>query len=187
VKEMLQPYVKEKLEYKENSCETVLINSNFSCGFFINREIFYDILKMKYNIQAIFDPCSYPGIQCKIYYDEITGIHTGTLDSINKNSTKKKIGKMNEHEVSLSNIQDIQDKRKELSFMIFRTGSILIVGKCDEEMLLQIYQYLVKILHDEYKDIHQKIPNQTLENQKMLLLKDKKKKIRKKNIVVSCD
>ena len=43
--EILQPYVEEKLGYKDNTTETVLINSNFNCGFFINRETLYDILK----------------------------------------------------------------------------------------------------------------------------------------------
>ena len=52
----LQPFIKDKtLAYKENSEETVLINSNFNCGFFINREELYDILKMKYNIQSAGD------------------------------------------------------------------------------------------------------------------------------------
>ena len=66
--EILQPFVPEKLEYLPNTTETVLINSNFNCGFYINREALFDILKTKYNIQCIYDPCSYPGIQCKFYY-----------------------------------------------------------------------------------------------------------------------
>ena len=32
--------------------------------------------------------------------------------------------------------------------MIFRTGSILIVGNCDEITLKEIYLYVVKILND---------------------------------------
>ena len=67
---ILQPHVSHSLNYKENSAETVLINSNFNCGFYINREVLYDILKFRYNIQCIYDPCSYPGIQCKFYYNK---------------------------------------------------------------------------------------------------------------------
>ena len=33
-------------------------------------------------------------------------------------------------------------KWSEISFMIFRTGSVLIVGNCDENILHIIYQYL---------------------------------------------
>ena len=37
--------------------------------------------------------------------------------------------------------------------MIFRTGSILIVGKCDEDVLNIVYNYIKEILHDEYNNI----------------------------------
>jgi hypothetical protein len=156
----LQPFVKEQLGYKENSEETVLINSNFNCGFFINREELYDILKLKYNIQSIYDPCSYPGIQCKFYYNPDVGIQCGSQIS-------------EENKLIYTNV-------KEVSFMIFRTGSVLIVGKCDENVLMLIYEFLKNILHNEYKNISQKNVENTSN-----LLKDKKKKIRKKNITVN--
>ena len=34
--------------------------------------------------------------------------------------------------------------------MIFRTGSILIVGKCNEDILTVIYRYICLILEKEY-------------------------------------
>jgi hypothetical protein len=66
--------------------------------------------------------------------------------------------------------------------MIFRTGSVLIVGKCDEYVLIFIYDFLKDILFKEYKSICQK---NSKESENMLIVKDKKKKIRKKNITVS--
>ena len=64
---ILKPFTNDKLTYNSNIF-TVLINSNFSCNFFIDRFKLYKILKNKYNINAAYDPCSYPGIQCKFYY-----------------------------------------------------------------------------------------------------------------------
>jgi hypothetical protein len=161
--EILQPHISEKLEYKLNSSETVLINSNFKCGFYINREAFHDILKYKYNIQSIYDPCSYPGIQCKFYYNPDVDIQTGSQIS-NEN-------------------KDIYTNVKGISFMIFRTGSVLIVGKCDEDVLMIIYEYLKIILHNEFKQICQKNVNtQHILND--TINKNKKKKIRRKNINV---
>lgn len=161
--EILQPHMKNKLDYKENSTETVLINSNFNCGFFVNREALYDILKMKYNIQSIYDPCSYPGIQCKFYYNPDIGIQSGSQIS---------------EELKLKYINI-----KEVSFMIFRTGSILIVGKCDENVLYIIYEFLKNILINEYKNISQTINNQQFcENVKD---KMKRKKIRRKTILIT--
>ena len=67
--------------------------------------------------------------------------------------------------------------------MIFRTGSVLIVGKCDENILMVVYEFLKKILYDEYEKICQKSnPSNLLNN--TLNVKDKKKKIRKKIITV---
>jgi hypothetical protein len=37
--------------------------------------------------------------------------------------------------------------------MIFRTGSVLIVGKCDEEVLNEVYVFIKQLLIDEYKNI----------------------------------
>jgi hypothetical protein len=159
----LQPFVLDTLFYKENSAETVLINSNFNCGFFIDREALYDILRHKYNIQSIYDPCSYPGIQCKFYYNHDLGVQKGCQIS-------------EENKLLYKNISQI-------SFMIFRTGSVLIVGKCDENILMVVYEFLKKILYDEYEKICQKSnPSNLLNN--TLNVKDKKKKIRKKMITV---
>jgi len=108
------------LLYNKSCEETVLINSNFNCGYFINRTELYQLLKYKYHISAVYDPCSYPGIQCKIYYKE--GVVT--------------------------TVEDIA-----VSFMIFRTGSILIVGKCTQEVIRAIYDYLTQILTEEYSNV----------------------------------
>jgi len=158
---ILQSYTEEPLYYKENSTENVLINSNFNCGFYINRETLYDILKMKYNIQAIYDPCSYPGIQCKFYYNPDIGIQSGS-----------QISEENRH---------LYKNIKEVSFMIFRTGSVLIVGRCDEDVLRIIYEFLKNILLTEYKNINQK--NIKVDE----YVKDKKKKVRRKNIYVNTE
>jgi hypothetical protein len=157
--QIMQPYVDITLSYKENSSETVLINSNFNCGFYINRETLYEILKFKYNIQAIYDPCSYPGIQCKFYYNPDIGLQNGC-----------QISEENKH---------LYKNIKEVSFMIFRTGSVLIVGRCDENVLMIIYDFLKVILQNEYKNIYQKNVKLSDDN-----TKDKKKKVCRKHIIV---
>ena len=152
---ILQPFYLTTLTYFEKR-DTVLINSNFNCGFYINREVLFNIIKNKYNIQAIYDPCSYPGIQCKFYYNNDIGIQTGM-----------QITSENKHKYT--NITEV-------SFMIFRTGSVLIVGMCDENVLLDIYQFLKVLLKTEFENICQKIISPSdLANKKI-------KKIRKKTI-----
>jgi hypothetical protein len=169
---ILQPYVGAQLSYKQTS-DTVLINSNFNCGFYINRESLYDILKFKYNIQAIYDPCSYPGIQCKFYYnndlqhDMQNGMQLSG-DNVKNMKDKKEKAKAN----ALANINVI-----EVSFMIFRTGSVLIVGMCEENVLNDIYAFLTQMLKTEFEHICQSLITSSM-------LKDKKKKVRRKVIMI---
>jgi TATA-box binding protein (TBP) (component of TFIID and TFIIIB) len=174
--EIIQPFVTEKLEYIEKSSETILINSNFNTGFFINREALYDILKIKYNIEAIYDPCSYPGIQCKFYYNLDKKQQNGCQNLLDINTIIQKSNLM-ESSVSVGNVK--------VSFMVFRTGSVLIVGKCDEDVLMIIYEFLKRILHNEFNNICQKKNKMELEEENCIISKDKNKKIRKKNIIIN--
>ena len=78
-----------------------------------------------------YDSCSYPGIQSKFYYipdrrpDDQNGQQPVSMDM----------------------------PYYEVSFMIFRTGSILIVGKCNEDILHVIYRFICSILETEYSGI----------------------------------
>ena len=179
--ETLQPFIEEKLYYKQIS-DTVLINSNFNCGIFIDRESLFDILRNKYNIQSIFDPCSYPGIQCKFYYDDIGGNNEEgvKVDNGVKLDDRAKV----DDRAKLDDCTKLDEKDPKtttrVSFMIFRTGSVLIVGKCNEKILMEIYSLLVNILKTEYTRIRQK--NVTQESS---VSKEKKKKIHRKKIIVN--
>ena len=112
---------------------TVLINSNFSTGYYIDRQKLYYILKNKYLINTAYDPCSYPGIQSEFYYNLNTDIQSGRQPS--------------DFDISK------QSNYIKMSFMIFRTGSVLIVGKCEENILNNIYTFLVNLLTIEFNNI----------------------------------
>lgn len=152
---ILRPFIGEDLSYIKDKSETVLINSNFNCGYFIDRDKLYDLLKYQYRINSNFDACSYPGIQCKFYYDN-------TLTEQNGQQPKHK---------------DFQ----EISFMVFRTGSVLVVGKCDEDVLHEIYKFIKTILESEYRNIL----SNTEHNNSTQNNKDRKKKVRKKTILMN--
>jgi TATA-box binding protein (TBP) (component of TFIID and TFIIIB) len=111
---LLQPHYTETIVEKRKLRETILINSNFKCNYFINRDKLFNILKTKYNIKCSYDPCSYPGIQCKYKLPDV-----------------------------------------DVSFMIFRTGSVLIVGKCNDDDLFKIYDFIKQIFYDEINSIYE--------------------------------
>jgi len=127
---ILKPIVGPNIDFIPDKCETVLINSNFNCGYYINRDKLYNILKYKYRINSNYDACSYPGIQSKFYY--IPGL---------------------EHQTGQHPPANEIHKASEISFMIFRTGSVLIVGRCGEHVLHSIYDFLKKLLEEEYHEI----------------------------------
>jgi len=145
------------LKYNLTS-ETILINSNFSVGFYIDRERLFGILREKYNVHCVYDPCSYPGIQCKYYFPK----------SLIKCEDDEEISKITGMHIGENSIS--------VSFMIFRTGSVLIVGKCNEKILNHIYLFLLNIFKEEYINIaHSNIE----------IVKEKTKKVRRKIIFVN--
>ena len=78
-------------------------------------------------------------------------------------------------------MNELGDAKKytEVSFMIFRTGSCLIVGNCTEEKLYFVYDFIKKMLYEEYHLIY--VQNETT------VTKDKKMKLRKKKVIMTCE
>ena len=74
---------------------------------------------------------------------------------------------------------DENKKYTEISFMIFRTGSVLIVGNCTEKILRFVYDFIKNLLQKEFLEI--RVPGVQETN------KIKKEKVRKKQISVSAE
>jgi hypothetical protein len=142
-----------------NEDNNVLINSNFNCGFHIKREVLHHILKSKYHIETSYDPCSYPGIKSKYYYNMNLPEEqqNGTIDGLDRDMKRSEL--------------EGNKKYREVSFMVFRTGSCLIVGNCSEQILFTVYRFIRKVLQDEYQTI--RIPNEGK------FIKEKKTKTKK--------
>lgn len=167
VLKLIKTYSHEDIEFVEQKVEAnVLINSNFNCGFYINRDLLQTILRgNKYNIETSYDPCSYPGVKCKYYYNNL----------IEKDKQTGEIEK-EDRETKLKDL-NINNKYTEVSFMIFRTGSCLIVGNCNEKVLNHVYEFIKNMLQNEYFTI--RVTNNTTTP------KIKKSKIRKKTIIIN--
>jgi hypothetical protein len=166
----IQPHITNELLYidENRQDENVLINSNFNCGFYINRVKLHEIIKSpKYGIETAFDPCSYPGVKCKFYYNN----HL-------EHTTQEQKGKILQEDQNMK-LSDLIASKKytEVSFMMFRTGSCLIVGNCSEKILLFVFEFIKTFLTNEYNEIQ--IMNDTPQ------VKVKTTKLRKKNILVT--
>lgn len=126
--ELMTRLTQTTVTYNKTDIQNVLINSNFKCNYYINRDKLFNLLKYKYNIHSLYDACSYPGIQCKYYHNSD---NNGICNCSTKCGFREK-----------SNIKKTKSKCIEVSFMVFRTGSILIVGHCDEDVLHKVYLFL---------------------------------------------
>jgi len=173
VKEMIihyvQPHLDTPLDFIENDEEdNVLINSNFNCGYYINRERLHSILRSdKYRIESAYDPCSYPGVKCKFYFNNEIGFDTELQKGhISENDRNMKMTELGDNK-----------KYTEVSFMIFRTGSCLIVGNCNEKILKFIFEFIKHILNVEYHNIN--VVNNDVTT------KIKKTKLRKKQVYMT--
>jgi hypothetical protein len=159
--EFIQSFYPETPIYCKSNSDIVLINSNFNCGFYINRENLIQIFKYKYNIQPIYDPCNYPGVKAPFYYNPELSIQTGIPAK-----------------------QEDKDKYKnivKIHCSIFRTGSVLILGTCDENVLNEVYDFITNLLKTEFKYICSNLIddlNRPKSN------KDKKRKSQKKFVVI---
>jgi len=169
--ETISPFIEDPIEFLESDSEVnVLINSNFNCGYFINREKLHNILRSdKYRIETAYDPCSYPGVKCKYYFnndfDFDSKLQRGQVLTEDRGMKMSELGDNN--------------KYTEVSFMIFRTGSCLIVGNCTERVLKFVFEFIKQILYDEYKNIY--VSNEDA------IVKIKKTKLRKKIINITSD
>jgi hypothetical protein len=170
--EILQPHISTPLFYtqKDRSDENVLINSNYNCGFYMNREKALKILKgEKYGIEATSDSCTYPGVKCKFYFNNDKGF---SLDEQNGRITSE------DRQLKMSELIDSKNYTK-VSFALFRTGSGLISGNCSEKMLIFVFEYIKLFLKQEYKNIN--VANEGP------VSKSKKVKIRKRIVQMSSE
>jgi hypothetical protein len=139
---MLQQFYPDQVVTRHSGeADTVLINSNFNCGYEIDRDKLFHVLHYGYGIHCEYDPCKYPGIRCVYFqndkYPEAKGICKCTKSCADKRKS----------------IVAGETKCTGIAFMIFRTGSTLIVGRCDEVLLNVIYEYLKCILEKEYQKV----------------------------------
>lgn len=144
-------YFTERKLKEVNNDQSILINSNFDCNFYLDRQKLSNILKLEYGLNTIYDPCTYPGVRCYFYYNK---------------------------EITDGRQQSPNDKT--ISFMIFRTGSVLIVGKCSEYELRKIYCFIKELLKREFSKIYSKT---FIQKKKTVTEKRTKKKIMVENNV----
>lgn len=170
IENVIQPHLPDPIIFIENiNFDNVLINSNFNTGFFINRDKLHAIFRSdKYGIESAFDPCSYPGIKCKFYFNNQIGF----------SDISKQNGRILSEDRHMK-MNELIDSKKytEISFMVFRTGSGLIVGNCTDKILFHVFDCIKRILQAEYLNVRATTDK--------TIAKDKTLRLRKRYVSVS--
>jgi hypothetical protein len=171
--DVMAPMFDEPIAFRDVPTENVLINSNFMCNFNINRDALHSILRTKYDIDATYDSCNYPGVKCKYYFYNEYGM-----------DAEKQRGIVLDSDRGLTVEELIKtQKYTKVSFMIFRTGGCLIVGNCSEEVLRFVYDYVKRILLTEFPNIYiSRVVDDSAPAEEK-----KESKLRKRKIMVSTE
>ena len=128
---------------KMTNFETVMINSNYSIGFNIDRTKLHLILKRKYNIYATLES-TYQAVKSYYFFDSGNQDHNGVCKC----------------EVPCFVIKEQKKGQSptcsQVTIAVFRTGSVIITGGCTLEQTMVAYKFINKVIKDNFNLLYQK-------------------------------
>ena len=128
VSTIINPYQPAPVSYINQGI--ILTNSNFNCNYLIDREKLYRLMQTKYQLKPKYDPCRpHQAIRTKFYY------YPQSPEPVDGRWRPD-----NGPPVSIC-------------IMIFRTGSVVIVGHCSSDEAQLAYQFMVALLKEEYPNV----------------------------------
>jgi len=162
----------KEIKFEMNShleSKNVLINSDFNCGFYLDRKKVCQVVKgEKYGLDA-FIVGDYPGVKCKFYFKNHLSFEyeyqNGKLDREDHILSMKALAKSPKYTV--------------VTFTLFRTGTCLISGSCSEKMIWFVFHFVCKLLKEEYLVVRSCYEDPVVKN--------KNHKLRKRMVKLSKD
>ena len=109
----------------------VLINSDFDIKFPINREVLHKIVVDK-NIFSTYEPCIYPGVNIKYYFNKENKLKNGICSCISKCNGKG------------NGIGDGNCKR--ITICVFQSGKAIITGAQYDVQLIEAFIFIKKLI-----------------------------------------
>jgi hypothetical protein len=152
------------LAHLPGTISDVMVNSNFWCGLGLDRDKIVELMRTVYGLETSYDPTNYPGVICR-YYQPTQNCTEDTHGRCpcNPPCSTLRIGDKKRKGKKLSPEQEAEadntGKCQKLTFMLFRTGSVLIVGRCTQELLEEVHRFVARALL-EHKDAVRQGPGQ---------------------------
>ena len=121
----------------------VLINTDFHAQFQIQRVALHDIIENHYGLFCKYEPCIYPGVDTKFYWNKAYPQDGLCHCQIKCN------GKGYGHG---------EGDCKRITIATFQSGSIIITGARSMEQVYAARTFILRILSDHYNDVRKKLP-----------------------------
>ena len=122
---------------------TVLINSDFKIGFAIKREKLFDILVKKYNMFVSYEPCIYPGVNAKYFWNTTTPKQYEGVCMCSKVCSGKGTG-------------NGDGDCKRITMSSFQSGTVIITGANTLQQLNDVHSFLLTIFKNHRHEIEKK-------------------------------
>jgi TATA-box binding protein (TBP) (component of TFIID and TFIIIB) len=137
------PAIPDNTKINMTKFETVMINSNYTIGFNIDRSKLHLILKRKYNIYATLDS-TYQAVKSYYFFDSYNQDHNGVCKCDVPCFVIKEQQK------------GVTPPCSQVTISVFRTGSVIITGGCTLEQTHVAYNFINNVIKDNFKLIYQK-------------------------------
>jgi TATA-box binding protein (TBP) (component of TFIID and TFIIIB) len=129
----------ENIDSSINNFKIVLINSDYYIGYEIKRSELHQLLINKYQIFSSYEPCIYPGVNSKFYWNEdyFDKQYKGKCYCLNP-CDGKGCGKGD-------------GNCKKITISAFQSGSVIITGARNIDQIQTAYNFINKIFKDNYE------------------------------------
>ena len=138
LRESLNEITDSDLTYQLKNFNIVLINSDYHIGYEIKRDELHKILINKYKLCSSYEPCIYPGVNSKFFWnkDNKNGTYLGKCEC-SKSCNGKGVGVGN-------------GKCKKITISTFQSGSVIITGARNMDQINDSYRFINNIFKEYY-------------------------------------
>ena len=160
--------IPEKSELDIKDINIVLINSDYFCGYKIKRDVLHKLIVKKYKLFSSYEPCIYPGVNTKYYWNK-----TNTLKDGICRCTKKCNGK---------GVGNGDGDCKKITCSVFQSGNVIITGARDKQQIYDAYAYINELFKNHMDILKRNNQPEIFEDNyqqkdKIIMVKKKKYKI----------
>lgn len=116
-----------------------MINTDYILGFKIDRMNLYKLIVKNYSIYVSFDPTIYQGVKISYMWNKNNNLKDGLCKCAKQCRLEKNLRKKNVCKI--------------VTIAIFQSGKIIITGASSIEQTDESYEFINKILYDNYSSI----------------------------------